>query len=357
MITKEKVLEIAKKEGIFNRKDIALRFDVSRQYASRIIALLVAQGKLLKIGSTNNALYAFPPYAAQHLEILPTKITKTFRNKNLEEHRVLDSIEADFPLLLKLNESDRSIFTYAFSEMLNNAIEHSGSERILVEVSIQNNILSFVVDDFGIGVFRNIRQKKGLRSELEAIQDLLKGKTTTLPQSHSGEGIFFTSKIGDIFILESYGYRLIADNTLPDIFLEEPSGKKKKGTRVIFQIATTSQGHLNDVFKKYANIDEESNYGFDKTEIQVKLYTIGGVHISRSQARRVLSGLEKFRVIVFDFDKVPVVGQAFADEIFRVFHTAYPGIKLQTTNMNEAVKFMVERATGDNPRNQDMFLK
>ncbi len=51
-----------------------------------------------------------------------------------------------------------------------------------------------------------------------------------------------------------------------------------------------------------------------------------------------------------------MVGQAFADEIFRVFHNKYPGIRLQAVNMNEAVKFMVDRVEGNNPRNQDIFL-
>src|SRR3989338_8465686 len=88
-------------------------------------------------------------------------------------------------------------------EMFNNAIEHSESKIISVEVSLRNNKLSFIVEDSGIGVFRNIMKKKGLRSVIEAIQDLLKGKTTTMPKSHSGEGIFFTSKASDLFILDS----------------------------------------------------------------------------------------------------------------------------------------------------------
>ena len=44
-----------------------------------------------------------------------------------------------------------------------------------------------------------------------------------------------------------------------------------------------------------------------------------------------------------DFDKVPMVGQAFADEIFRVFKEKYPHIEIQAVNMDDAVKFMVER--------------
>jgi hypothetical protein len=42
-----------------------------------------------------------------------------------------------------------------------------------------------------------------LKNHLEAIQDLLKGKQTTMPKSHSGEGIFFTSKIADNLTISS----------------------------------------------------------------------------------------------------------------------------------------------------------
>ena len=230
--------------------------------------------------------------------------------------------------------------------MLNNAIEHSTSIRIGIEVSIQKKMLSFIVNDSGIGVFRNIMQKRNLKSELEAIQDLMKGKTTTMPKSHSGEGIFFTSKAGDLFILDSFGYQLIVNNEIPDVFVKKTK-KIKRGTQVMFEIYTSSERHLNELFKQYTNLTKDSDYGFDKTKIQVKLYTIGSVHISRSQARRVLSGLEKFKIIVFDFDKVPVAGQAFADEIFRVFHNKHPHITLDAVNMNEGVKFMVERARNE----------
>jgi hypothetical protein len=69
--------------------------------------------------------------------------------------------------------------------------------------------------------------------------------------------------------------------------------------------------------------------------------------IRRSQARRVLSGLDKFKIVVMDYDKVPMVGQAFADEIYRVFKIKHPEIDVQDMNMNESVKFMVERARNE----------
>jgi anti-sigma regulatory factor (Ser/Thr protein kinase) len=258
-------------------------------------------------------------------------------------------LEQKFPLILNIPENIKSIFIFAFSEMFNNAIEHSESKIISVEVSLRNNKLAFIIEDFGIGVFRNIMKKKGLHSTIEAIQDLLKGKTTTLPKSHSGEGIFFTSKASDLFILDSFGQQLSIQTLLGDVKVEQIS-VSKRGTRVIFEISVDSSLYLNDVFKKYTNINGDSNFGFDKTEIRVRLYTTSGVHISRSQARRILLGLEKFKIILFDFDKVAVVGQAFADEIYRVFQNTHPEIMIQEENMSASVRFMVERAKNEAKR-------
>ena len=352
MLTKEEVLKTAKDKGKLYSRDLVDQFKVSRQYANVFISMLVGENRLIKLGSTKRAFYILPEYARAHQEIFPTKYVKSFKNEGLEEHKVLIQIEETFPTLKNLPENVKSIFTYAFSEMLNNAIEHSQSVRVSVEVSITKDVFTFVIQDSGIGVFRNVMQKKGLKSELEAIQDILKGKTTTMPKSHSGEGIFFTSKAADIFTLDSFGHKLTVNNEIPDVFVET-IGKIKKGTRVIFKISSKSTRHLNDVFSKYTNLTDESGYGFDKTEIRVKLYTLGGVHISRSQARRVLSGLEKFKIVVFDFDNVSTVGQAFADEIFRVFNNKHPDIKLEVENMSDGVKFMVERVQNEAKRPQN----
>lgn len=346
MLTKDHILRIAKETGKLYSKDLVEKFKVSRQYATLLITALVEEHRLLKLGSTMKAFYVLPEYAESHKEIFPTRFEKDFKNKGLEEHVVLNQIEQTFPTLKNLPENIQSIFTYAFSEMFNNAIEHSGSVRIGIEVLIPNKALSFTIQDSGIGVFRNVMKQRKLKSELEAIQDILKGKTTTMPKSHSGEGIFFTSRAGDVFILDSFGYQLIVNNETPDVFVKKVK-KIKRGTRVMFKISANSTRHLQEVFKKYTTLSDQSDHGFDKTEIRIKLYTVGGVHISRSQARRVLSGLEKFKIVVFDFDKVPTVGQAFADEVFRVFHEKYPNIKLEVENMAEGVEFMVERAQNE----------
>jgi hypothetical protein len=336
MELKEKIIQLAREKKEIRSRDIVDKYHISRQYASRFLKELVNEKRLIKFGSTLKSFYLLP----ENAKTFGDRITKKLKNKDLEEFEVLKSIERKTPMLSFLTDNVRSIFDYAFSEMLNNAIEHSKAPNIELEI-VKGNNLVFHVRDFGIGVFRSVLTKKKLKNELEAVHELLKGKTTTAPKAHSGEGIFFTSKVADIFYLESYNYRLTIDNLLQDVFLEEikPS---KKGTHVYFQINLQSEKHMSDIFKQYQSDPEEM--AFDKTEIYVKLYTYGTIHVSRSQARRLLTNLEKFKVVVLDFDKVPSVGQAFADEIFRVFPEKYPQTKIEAINMNKTVEFMVQRA-------------
>lgn len=346
MTNKANILNLIERRGKVTSREITDEIKVSRQYVNLVISELIAESKVIKIGGTRWAFYISQDYAAKHPEDIPSVFKKSYANQALEEHKVFLEIEDRLSKIKKLPENIRSIFTFAFSEMLNNAIEHSGSRKIFVEVIMGDEFLSFTINDSGIGVFRNIMTERHLQSEMEAIQDLLKGKTTTMPRTHSGEGIFFTSRAGDIFILDSFGQMLLIDNLARDTSARRAHAIKR-GTRVIFKIRMDSDRHLNDVFKKYTNFNQDSDYGFDKTEIRVKLFTSGGVHISRSQARRIIFGLDKFKVILLDFANVPLVGQAFADEIYRVFQNAHPDIKIQEENMSEGVKFMVERAKNE----------
>ncbi|MFH0837666.1 MAG: DUF4325 domain-containing protein [Patescibacteria group bacterium] len=337
MDLEKRIMGLALERSQFTSKEVANKFGVSRQFAHQVIKKLVRQRKLLKFGVTRKAVYAHPV----HGHVIIGTVKRRLVNNNLEEHKVMAELEGASQVLAAVSDDVRNIFQYAFSEMLNNAIEHSKSDNIEVSVESDPKNLIFHVDDFGIGVFRNVMQKRKLSSELEAMQDLLKGKTTTMPRSHSGEGIFFTSKAADQFVLESFGFKLTVDNKAEDIFIEEVRSKKR-GTKVTFIIAMGSKRHLSDIFKEYQT--DPAALTFDKTEIQIRLYTMGTVHVSRSQARRIMSGLEKFNVITLDFDRVPTVGQAFVDEIFRVFQNKHPHIKIIPVNMNKAVKFMVERA-------------
>lgn len=333
-----RIKEFLKSQKRASATEIARHFGFTRQYASQILRIMVSTGELVKFGSTRAAFYTL----AEFIDKLgPSAIKRRLANKGIKEHEVFESLVSAFPAFRTTQENVQSIVHYAFSEILNNAIEHSRSKNIEVAMERDGSMIRFVVRDFGIGVFRNVMKKRHLNSELEAMQDLLKGKVTTQPKAHTGEGIFFTSKAADRFVLESFGYSMIVDNTIPDVFFQEER-RINRGTRVVFTINRNSDRHLNKIFEKYQSA--RGSYAFDKTEIHVRLFTMGTVYVSRSQARRILVGLEKFKKIILDFDRVPNVGQAFADEIFRVFQSRYPKISIEPINMNKTVRFMVKRA-------------
>ena len=333
----KKILDFIAIHKIVKTGDIVALLGVSRQYASQLLKILVNEEKIAKIGSIRNARYTLPRFAD---EFSAHRSKRRLRNKGIKEQEVLENLLAAFPPFRHAPENIQSILRYSFSEMLNNAIEHSKSPTIEVEVSDDGENIRFIVNDLGVGVFRNVMKKRDLKSEFEAMQDILKGKTTTSPQAHSGEGIFFTSKAADRFVLESFGRRMVVDNVIYDVFFENQK-PSKRGTRVIFSVSKDSKRHLNDIFRKF-QVDSQMP-AFDKTEIHVRLFTMGTIYVSRSQARRILTGLEKFKSVILDFDRVPSVGQAFADEIFRVFKNKHLEISIDPVNMQEAVRFMIGR--------------
>ena len=173
---------------------------------------------------------------------------------------------------------------------------------------------------------------------MEAIQDLLKGKLTTAPSLHSGEGIFFTSKAADLLIIQSDVKRLIFNNLLDDVFVKDVKGTP--GTKVNFSVDINASRELQAIFEKYT----DNSFKFSKTRVTVRLYEGGTEYISRSQARRILVGLEKFKVITLEFEGVETVGQGFADEIFRVWAERYKKIDIKVKNANDNVLLMINRA-------------
>lgn len=342
---KNEIIFLAKHHRTFSVADIKheLKNHPTRQYVSKLINELVQESRLVKMGKGRWTKYSLPEEA----EKLSQRAKATLsNNKALNEDKVYAEFKSKVANLQNLPDNVGHIVSYGFTEMLNNAIEHSRSKGINVSIKAGPDSVHFTVTDKGIGVFRNVMSQRKLKNELEAIQDLIKGKVTTKKVGHTGEGIFFTSRVADLFILESHGYRLRVDNTIPDIFIEKVN-TGVRGTEVKFTISRDSKRDLGAIFRHY-QVDPEGT-AFDVTEVKVKLYREDVDYISRSQAKRLLVDLDKFKRIVLDFEDVPTVGQGFADEVFRVFQNSHPDIELRPINMNEEVAFMVNRVDTPEP--------
>lgn len=337
---KEVILSQIRKKKELKTSDLVKKTGFTRAYLNRFLQELQQEGRIVLLGKTNRAVYVLADKeSVMNAKKKVLSFSKAYKNENLSEHLVLEEIKRDTGIFLGINDNIKKILDYAFSEMLNNAIDHSQSDKIEIDFISNDDVIVFLVKDFGIGIFNNIIKNKGLKTEIEAVQSLLKGKQTTAPDKHSGEGIFFTSKIGNSLIIAS-GHKKISFNNLIDDILINDIKSAENGTRVFFAINKKSNLEIKTVFDEYSG----DSYEFDKTRVSVRLYKIGNYYISRSQARRVMAGLEAFKRIVLDFKHVSSVGQAFADEIFRVWLSINPEAEIIIENSNENIDLMISRA-------------
>ena len=161
---------------------------------------------------------------------------------------------------------------------------------------------------------------------------------TTDSKRHSGEGIFFTSRILDEFAAISDG-KIFTHDKYEEV-LGNISGLEEwnndKGTMILMKLSNFSNKKLSEVFDTFAN----ENGGFSKTRIPIKnIYET--YPVSRAQAKRLCNRFDKFEEVELDFTDVDDIGQGFAHEIFIVFQNAYPTVKIIPINMNERVKKMI----------------
>lgn len=346
-LVKDKIIDLLNSnENGLRSSDIAKKLQVSKVTVLRYLSDLEENGEAVKFISGPRTWYM----SKDSKELLIKKglsFWKIYQNKELEEQTALDEIEKYFLNKIRLSDQAKSIFGFSFAEMMNNAIEHSKSKRIRVEVFTQGKTILCLIQDYGIGVFANIRTKNNLPSEIEAAREVLKGKITTEEKNHTGQGIFFTSRMTDSFVLKSHKNAILVKNDKKSTISIENLKKHIKGTSVVFTINQKTHRHTSTIFSKYA---EAEVGGFNTTEIHIKLYTKADYLVSRSQARRITSNLEKFSKVILDFSEVKNIGQGFSDEIFRVFKNKHPYIELSPINMSHDVKFMIERAESENKK-------
>lgn len=323
---------------VFNKNDLLKRFPRHESLIGYALKTALRDGVLQKKGVTRGVRYI-------RGEAVPKRvgdsIAKTYVVGAQGEDDIFYELQETFLKNYSLSENAHNIVSYAFTEMANNAIDHSRSKNIDIYMEVSKGNILFTVRDHGIGAFRNVMENKGLASERLAVAELTKGKVTTAPKWHSGEGIFFTSRAADLFRLTSGKLTMERDNVNGGFRIIE-NDAAIQGTLVEFIVALdTPRRMAKDVFGRFESEPEALDFG--KTEITVNLFKRGDVHVSRSQAKRIMEGLEKFGVVVLDFDGVPFIGQGFADQIFRIFLRENPGTKIIVKNAVPGVRFMIDR--------------
>jgi len=304
----------------------ALSHGISRQAVHQHLHALAAAGEIERVGRGKASAYRKAALASW-----------SYSTAGLDESRVWDDMLDELALLRELPNLARSTLAYVCTEMVNNAIDHSGSPTVTVRVTTEGVSLVVTVEDAGIGIFRRVADGLGGIATYEAAQRLTLGKVTTAPEQHTGEGIFFSSRAVDVFTIEANGLRLTVDNLREDWALGETD--QRVGTLIRLSLDPRRARPLTEVFARYT----DEGHRFTRTQAVITLMEYGVAFVSRSEAKRLAAGFEPFEHIVLDFNGVVEVGQGFVDELFRVWAAAHPTKTLEPMNMSAAVRFMVER--------------
>jgi anti-sigma regulatory factor (Ser/Thr protein kinase) len=324
----EPILTLLEKQDSLGNRDVAALLGITRQAAYQRLRALVAQGLLLTEGGGRSTRYR---------RLIP-RVELGFDTRGLDEGKVWDDLRARVAALRCLGDSASYLYRYVLTELVNNVIAHSEADHVHVAVEVKSPTLALEVADQGLGAFAHLRQRLGLGSELQSIQELSKGRTSTRPTRLNGAGVFFVSHAAERFTLDANGLRWIVDKPRRDqavIELDDP----RPGTQARFEANADHPCDLHRLFSQFAR-----DFADGRARTVVKLFNLGVDFMSRAEARHLAAGLETLREVILDFSGVRGIGQGFADELFRVWTTQHPEANLVPINMNAPVQMMIEWA-------------
>lgn len=307
---------------------VAQRMSVTRRTANKALQRLVELQWLAREGTKNR-----PKFRPGLLRQVAQRYTLAGLEEDIPWSR-------DFAPFFNLPREVARMAQHAFCELLNNAIDHSEGTSVTVSLRQTQSHVQLLVSDDGRGVFDKIHEAFSLEDPTLAMLELSKGKLTSQPQRHTGRGLFFTSKIADIFDLHA-NERAFQRREWDGGGWLPGRALKRQGTSVYAAIALDTTRTLDGVLRAYSANGQ--GLAFERTVVPLRLITsaLNGLD-SRAQARRVTARLNQFRRAEVDFAGVSNIGHGFADELFRVFAIQQPSFELVPVNMSPEVATMVE---------------
>lgn len=312
------------------------KFGLSRAAIGRYMGRLVEEGLIKAEGNTRARRYELMPIVDDNIVLERTALWA-------EDDIWRDNIR---PLMNGVKQNIIDICHYGFTEMFNNIIDHSETRYAYIEYKQTYTTITIEVCDTGIGIFNKIKRDFHLADTRTALLELSKGKLTSDKKRHSGEGIYFTSRMFDKFSILSSGLFYSRTRSDSDDWLIETGDKDDNGnlgTFVTLVIRTDADRTMRSVFDKYQGDD----VSFRKTHVPIALGRYAGEQlVSRSQAKRILARFTDFAEVILDFTGVHEIGQAFADEIFRVFRKEHPGTPLYAIGTNDVIDRMIRHVEG-----------
>lgn len=303
------------------------RLSISRRAALRLLGRLVAAQWLLREGTRGNAVYR------------PGALKQVVRRYGLAGLQEDLPWRRDFAPFFTLPPTVARMAQHAFSELLNNAIDHSGGTSVTVSLRQTAMHVQLLVCDDGCGVFSRIEQNFEINDPALAMLELSKGKLTSQPDAHSGHGLFFTSRLADVFDLHA-NHSAFQRRSWDRRGWQCGRPMPHQGTSIYLAIALDTARTLDAVLRSHSA--DGAGLGFETTQVPLQLITGEQTGLeSRAQAKRVAARLQRFRRAEVDFSGIADIGHGFADELFRVFPRQHPQLELVPLHMAPRVAEMV----------------
>jgi anti-sigma regulatory factor (Ser/Thr protein kinase) len=307
------------------------RLAISRRSAGHVLRKLVALQWLVSTGTPRKPRYA--PGALR-------QVVQRYPLEGLQEDLPW---RRDFAPFFNLPGEVARMVQHGFTELVNNAIDHSGGSRVTVSMRQTPLQVQLLVSDDGVGLFERIAGSFAIDDAQLAMLELSKGKLTTQPERHSGRGLFFSSRLADVFDIH-------ANRAAFQHRAWEPRSWRAgrpvshQGTSIYMAITLDTARTLDAVLRAHSATGE--GYDFTRTSVPLLLITGGqdASLASRADAKRAALRLAQFSEAELNFNGVAHLGHAFADELFRVFAQAQPGLRLNPVGMNPQVAAMIHSA-------------
>ena len=301
-------------------------FNISRQAVNRHLHALTESGAIEATGQTRSREYRLRTTGTMSKVLRITPVLE----EDLAWREYLAPHLADAP------QNVREICYYGFTEVINNVLSHAGAKRLSLAMTRTANGVSFSVTDDGDGVFASVAVALGTIDDAHAALELTKGGVTSAPGSHKGGTLFFAMKMFDRFAIHAGALQLSHAGDSGECTLST-AAFAIKGTSVSMEISFSSARTMSDVFDAFAS-DEDTERQIRTMVPVALLIRDGDALMTRSQARRLTRRLEAFEEVLLDFRGVETIGRAFADEVFRTFREANPGVTLMSTHANADVR-------------------
>ncbi len=306
------------------------RLSISRRRAVSILGKLVAMQWLQSLGTPRKPLYRPGPL------------------RQVVRRYVLSGLQEDLPWRLdfaphfELPANVVRMAQHAFTELLNNAIDHSGGSSVTVSMRQTPMQLQLLISDDGCGVFQRIEQSFQINDPALAMLELSKGKLTSAPDRHSGHGLFFTSRLADVFDLHANqaAFQSRAWEARRWRSGKPNAASTRAGTSVYLAITLDTPRTLDAVLRAHST--DAAGYAFERTSVPLHLIAGSSQALaSRADAKRVAARLANFRAAEIDFEGISDIGHGFADELFRVFQRENPTLQLMPLHMAPQVAAVV----------------